>query len=194
MPDGEQSSRPLRARFGELATYPVVEDPWSGTGCAIDFGFYHVWRPGALAGFETARPGDIISLSDDQSGLSCSLRQDNPRLWTYAARLRRVVDGDTLTTMVHLGDGQLSFPRLRLRGIDTPELYTLAGRRARDFVVRALANAAILVVTTWRTDGYGRYLADLKYLPGVSDPQVVLAKGMYLNRQLLDEGLATRYQ
>ena len=38
-----------------------------------------------------------------------------------------------------------------------------------------------------------RYIADVFYLPGESDPQVVLRNGVFLNRELLEERLATRY-
>ena len=37
------------------------------------------------------------------------------------------------------------------------------------------------------------HLADVKYLAD-ADPQTVLERGTYLNRQLLDEGLARRYE
>ena len=57
----------------------------------------------------------------------------------------------------------------------------------------ALADVDFVVITTRRTDDYGRYLADLKYLPGTADPQVVLTEGTFLNRQLLDLELAVRY-
>ena len=40
---------------------------------------------------------------------------------------------------------------------------------------------------------YGRFLADVFYLPGEDDAEVVLAKGHYLNQELLDEGLAEIY-
>jgi endonuclease YncB( thermonuclease family) len=82
---------------------------------------------------------------------------------------------------------------LRLRGIDTAEMYTQAGRRARDFVVQVLADAPVVVISTRRTDGYGRSLADVKYLESEHDPHVILAQGTYLNGQLLREKLATRY-
>ena len=107
--------------------------------------------------------------------------------------MRRVIDGDTLDVVIDLGLGQRAFPRIRLRGIDTPELYTDAGRRAREFVEAKLAVDDMIVVATRRTDTYGRYLGDVKYLDGNSDPGEVLGKGIYLNRQLLDEGLARRY-
>lgn len=192
-PDDESPGKTLRARFGELSTYRIVTDPWSEEGCAIDFGFHQVWQLDGVPGFEQTRAGDTISLHHDVATARPVTRDDEPRLWTYAARVRRVIDGDTLSTVAYLGWGHLAFPRLRLRGIDTPELYTLAGRRAKQHVEAALADAPCVVITTWRTDTYGRYLADLKYLPGESDARVVLAQGIYLNRELLDQGLATRY-
>ena len=96
-------------------------------------------------------------------------------------------------THIDLGLGHRAAPRLRLRGIDCPEPYTQAGQQAAAFVRQALPSASLVVITTRRTDIYGRYLADLKYLPGATDPRAVLADGTYLNRQLLDESLAVRY-
>lgn len=92
------------------------------------------------------------------------MRSDRPGLWTYVARVLRIIDGDTLDVVVDLGLGHRAFPRLRLRGIDTPELYTRAGRQARNFVERALTDSPAVVISTSRTDTYGRYLADVKYL------------------------------
>ena len=46
---------------------------------------------------------------------------------------------------------------------------------------------------THRTDSFGRYLFDLRYLPGETDADTVRAMGIYLNRQLLDERLARRF-
>jgi len=50
-----------------------------------------------------------------------------------------------------------------------------------------------VIVTTSKTDTYGRWLADITYLPGEEDPQLVLKKGVYLNRELLLQRLAVRY-
>ena len=38
-----------------------------------------------------------------------------------------------------------------------------------------------------------RYLSDVFYLPGGTDPQEVLYKVLFLNQQLLDRGLAVRF-
>lgn len=152
-----------------------------------------ICAPQDLAGFDQARPGDIITIHTGSDGPRADLRADRPAIWTYAARVRKVVDGDTLRVVVDLGLGQRTRARLRLRGIDTPELYTQAGEQARQFVARALADAGTIVITTRRTDIYGRFLADVKYLPGATDPHRVLRDGIYLNRQLLELELAVRY-
>ncbi|MBT7859137.1 MAG: hypothetical protein HN712_02450 [Gemmatimonadetes bacterium] len=49
------------------------------------------------------------------------------------------------------------------------------------------------MITTHRTDAYGRYLADVRYLAGETDAEVVRRRGTYLNRALLDQRLARRY-
>ena len=93
-----------------------------------------------------------------------------------------------------LGFGHETRPqRLCLRGLDCPELATRAGRNARVFVEEVLSQVSFVVLTTHATDSYGRYLADLRYLPGEPDPQTVLRRGKYLNRELLDHRLARRY-
>ena len=57
----------------------------------------------------------------------------------------------------------------------------------------AFADVEFVIVRTHRTDSFGRYLVDLRYLPGETDPDVVRAKGIFLNRQLLAERLARRF-
>ena len=49
---------------------------------------------------------------------------------------------------------------------------------------------ARIVIRTHSTDKYDRYLADIFYLPGEGEPQAVAEKGVFLNQELLDEGLA----
>ncbi len=184
---------PLRAYFGDPCTYRVVEDAVPPAhGPAIDFGFHQVWRPDArLGGFGAAKVNDVVTV-DPVAG-KVTVCEGRPQLWTYVAYVRRVIDGDTLDLVIDLGLGQRAFPRIRLRGVDTPELYTDAGRRAREFVEARLAVNDMIVVATRRTDTYGRYLGDVRYLSGSSDAGQVAAKGVYLNRELLQEGLARRY-
>ena len=105
--------------------------------------------------------------------------------------MSRIIDGDTFVGAADPGLGLAANDlRFRLRGIDTLELSTLAGRNARTFVHDVLGKVAFVIVRTHKTDNFGRYLADLRYLPGQPDPEIVRAQGIYLNRQLLDERLA----
>lgn len=114
-------------------------------------------------------------------------------LYTFRAEVKEVVDGDTLWVVIDCGFRVWVEQKLRLRGLDAPELSTATGRRTRAFVEEALGQAEFVVLSTQRTDKYDRYLADLFYRPGEPDPQRVLADGVYLNQQLLDEGWAQRW-
>ena len=111
----------------------------------------------------------------------------------YPAAVERVVDGDTLWVWLNLGFGDLTRQNLRLRGIDAPEMSTPKGKLCRGFVTDTLAACVRIVVSTSRPDKYGRYLADVFYLPGETDVEAIRARGVFLNQQLLDEGMAKRY-
>ena len=187
--------QPLRARFGELHTYKMVPggDPASDE-LYLDLGFA-VTCQASLVGLKGAEPDQLVTISH---GGGCArtftVRPARTRRYTYVAWVERIIDGDTLIAVVDLGLGHQTRPqRFRLRGIDCPELGTLAGRAARTFVQEALAQVGFVVLTTHRTDAYGRYLADVRYLPGEPDPEVVRRRGRYLNRELLDRHLARRY-
>ncbi|MSS72769.1 MAG: thermonuclease family protein [Candidatus Latescibacteria bacterium] len=120
-------------------------------------------------------------------------RAGRDRLYTYRAIVEGVVDGDTLWTHVDCGFRTWTRQKLRLRGIDTPETSTVAGQRVRDFVVQTLREVPFVVLTTTKSDKYDRYLSDVFYLPGGTDPQDVLDRGTFLNQQLIDRGMAVRF-
>ena len=110
------------------------------------------------------------------------------------ARDLRVVDGDTVWARIDCGFGVTIREKLRLRGIDAPEMRTAAGQRSKDFVEERLSQVDYRIVATSRVDLYDRYLADVVYLPGEGDALRVLENGIYLNRELLEGGLATAYR
>ena len=187
--------RPLQARFGELYTYKVVSTRNPTTDePSLDLGFSITCQVGNL-GLIDAEPGQIVTVTQDPGGaLTCTPRPTRTRRYTYVAWVDRIIDGDTLIATVDLGFAHETRPlRFRLRGLDCRELSTLAGRTARAFVQDALPQVGFVVLTTHATDAYGRYLADLRYLPGEPDPEVVRRRGRYLNRELLDRRLARWY-
>ena len=63
---------------------------------------------------------------------------------------------------------------------------------ARLFAAERLKVGDTVALTTSRTDLYDRYVADVFYLPqdAEGDAATVLAEGRYLNRELVEEGLA----
>lgn len=112
----------------------------------------------------------------------------DPRLWTYRAFVDLVVDGDTLQVVIDTGFQSFRRERIRLLGIDTPELRrgTEAGkekaREARDRVI-ALVFEREVVIRTEKADSFGRWLATVE-----------LPDGRDLGRILIAEGLAKEYR
>ena len=91
-------------------------------------------------------------------------------MFTYAAKLIEVVDGDTVDLLIDLGFGVHVKERCRLYGIDAPEMPTDAGKAAKAYLESLLgaATGELYVATRKmtrkpkeKTDKYGRYLAVL---------------------------------
>jgi endonuclease YncB( thermonuclease family) len=115
-------------------------------------------------------------------------------MFQYKAKIERIVDGDTLWIDVDLGFFLRQKMHLRLWRVDTPEIRGIErpeGLRAKQYVTDRLPPGSIVVVKTYKVEKYGRFLADVYYLPGSQDGDEILAKGIHLNQELLDKGLAT---
>jgi len=115
-------------------------------------------------------------------------------LYTYTARVQRVVDADTLLLTVDAGFDNWHDARVRLRGIDAPEMSTSAGLRAYQYVKKALGDRPV-VIKSYKEGKYGRYLVDVFYCKNrVADPQTIADEGIFLNQELLNRGLAKPYK
>ncbi|HEV2125272.1 MAG TPA: thermonuclease family protein [Chloroflexota bacterium] len=118
------------------------------------------------------------------------------QLWTYRCTVERVIDGDTSDVYVDAGFRNYRSERLRLLGVNTPEL------RSRDPEDRVRAQAAKAFVEQWlqehrehgpaewpfvirtqKSDAFGRFLCHLE-----------CAEGHELNQTLLDTGHATVFE
>ena len=106
--------------------------------------------------------------------------------------VEKVIDGDTLLVSFDFNCPMSVSQKLRLRGINCPEMDTEEGKRAKRFVEARLKGCEFIIVKTYkdRTDKFDRYLADIFYSPGANDPAIVAQEGTYLNQELLDEHLA----
>lgn len=77
----------------------------------------------------------------------------------YAARVSRVFDGDTL--WVRPLDGG-RYRKLRIDGIDAPEICQTGGIASRDVLAGRVLNQVVTVSVRWHDD-YGRGLARLTH-------------------------------
>lgn len=131
---------------------------------------------------------------------------DTSKGYTYEdCYCTKVVDGDTIDVDIRkkydIGfkvviEGQ-THQRLRLYGIDTPELRPRSGteeerkaekaeaKRARAHVIELCLHHKVKVVT-YKSDSFGRYLADVYVETDAGE--------IHLNQDLLDRGLAEVYK
>jgi len=103
-----------------------------------------------------------------------------------------IVDGDTVDVMIDLGFNIVINQRLRLNGINTPEMHDKnpekreAAQRAKKYLEDILLGKNCILVT-YKQEKYGRYLADV-YLEN-SDKTL-----FNVNETLMDLGLAEHYE
>lgn len=113
--------------------------------------------------------------------------------WVFRARTLKVVDGDTIDLELDVGLHGRRIERLRLLGVNTPETHGAtreAGLEAAAFTGGWLSPSLAtggewpLVVQTYRSDAFGRFLA---IVWRVSD-------GRCLNDDLLATGQAVPFR
>lgn len=187
----------LFVQRGQLYTYRLAEavTPLAKGNVFVDCGF-RAWYPAKCA-LRSLPKGAIVEtiLSGNSFEVIKSARGEKD-LYTYKAYLTSVADADTPWAEIDLGLGGVTLQKMRLRGIDAPEINTAAGRKAKRFVEKLLKPCPFIIVKTYKdqSDKYDRYLVDIFFSPTEQDPAVVAATGEYLNQRLLDEGLAVRYE
>lgn len=124
----------------------------------------------------------------------------NDPLNIYKAVPETVIDGDTFSARIDLGFNTWSTQRLRLRGINSmelskknqPSLNESRAQRAKEFIEEKFKMVTFIVVKTYKTDIYGRFIADVFYHPNFDDKRDVATKGFFLNEELIHAKLAER--
>ncbi|MFH1359801.1 MAG: thermonuclease family protein [Candidatus Omnitrophota bacterium] len=182
-----------KVKRGTLYAYRLMKVDYaldSPGGLVVDCGFeIRIQPPPAHGKLDNKR---IVESVKDKDGLytlklSHCLLED---IFTYKALIERVVDGDTLIVNIDAGFGIWKRERLRLRGIDAPEARTIAGDKAKYWLENEIAGLPFVIIKTYKTDKYDRYLVDVFYEPRMSDPSQVAETGSYLNGLMLSRGLA----
>lgn len=96
-------------------------------------------------------PGFVLAANADADGSAL------PQV--YAARVSRVFDGDTLWVKPLEGG---RYRKLRIDGIDAPEICQAGGTASRDALARRVLNQ-VVAVSVRQHDDYGRGLATLTH-------------------------------
>lgn len=111
-------------------------------------------------------------------------------MYTYKAKVKRIIDGDSIIIDIDLGfDTWIKEQSVRLYGIDTPEVRTkdplekAHGKLAKAFVEKVLPKGAEVAITTVKDgDKFGRVLGIVRTSGGID-----------IASALLEERLAVAY-
>lgn len=112
-------------------------------------------------------------------------------MYTYKAKVSRVIDGDTIDATINLGFDVTVHKRIRLAGINTPESRTRdleekkRGLAAKDALVEILNQNDHFILESEKVGKFGRVLGKLHIKIGDED--------CCINQRLIDEGHAVEY-
>jgi micrococcal nuclease len=110
----------------------------------------------------------------------------------FVKEVKNVVDGDTIDVIIDLGFDILFSSRIRLAGIDTPELRTTdkaekaLGLEAKEYLKKNIKDAKSIVIRTEKmnsSEKYGRILGWV-YVNGESES---------INNKMIKDGYAWGY-
>lgn len=108
-------------------------------------------------------------------------------MYTYNAVITRIIDGDSIEATLDLGLYTFKKVKIRLLGIDCPEMNTVAGHAAKAWLIRYLAENAIkndgyeCQIETRKADSFGRWLGWIR------------VNGVLINDEIIQAGHATKY-
>ena len=121
-------------------------------------------------------------------------------MYTYKAKLDRVVDGDTVDAYIDLGFDISVHKRIRLAGIDSPESRTrdleekARGLASKDRLIDLLKDGKFILESK-EVGKYGRVLGTL-FVEKTNDDNLEANEQEYkinINETLVQEGYATEY-
>ena len=179
---------------GQLYTYRIIKVSSAlldhQNGFVVDCGFdFRILPPPCDGKIDNTRI--VTSLKDPDGNYTLRLSKATVKeIYTYKAIIEKVIDADTYHVNVDCGFGTYVHQKLRLAGIDAPELRTAGGIKAKKFVEGELSKCPFVIIKTYKSDKYDRYLVDIFYDANLKDP----AQGKLLNHELLKRGLAVQWK
>lgn len=106
-------------------------------------------------------------------------------MYTYEAKVIKVIDGDTVDLDIDLGFHIRITKRIRLSFINAPEMNTDLGKRSKDFLLKSIPQESNVIIKTQldKTDKYGRVLGEIFAPDQISS----------INKLMIDGGFAEYY-
>lgn len=161
--------------------YPFRRSPWRGSAAVLPWIFVLGIVAGSmLPAVRDWRPGARWTASAPRTGIDSSSLESGERL---RADVIRVIDGDTFSARVHVRPGLDITARVRLRGIDAPELkaacaeeYRMA-RAASTALRQLLAEGGVTIFNVGPDKYQGRVVADAATAHTASVSDALLAAG-----------------
>jgi endonuclease YncB( thermonuclease family) len=165
---------PLSPRSGSLQIAKLIR-PDASTPPLIDVGFGVQYAPNSARLHRLEHGTCLQRCANGQlKPIDCAPGER----YCYSASLENVIDGDTVKLRIQLTGSIFICERFRLRGVDAMELNTSEGQKAKRALERLLHNKENIIIYTYSTDRYGRYVADL------------VADDLYINKALVEKGHA----
>lgn len=149
----------LYAYRGKLMTYELFSAPYSDE-LLLDLGMNTYINTG-LKKFPTQFTE--VSFKD---GVPIYNKSDAKRSdrFTYKAYIEKIIDGDTLWVIWDVGFSMYLRQKVRLRGIEAPEIGTQEGKTLKHFVQDTLKGLPFVIIKSTTRDKFDRPLVDLYYL------------------------------
>ena len=187
---------------GKLYTYKIFKADYTNE-LLVDLGF-NTYKETELKNF-SEKIAEVIKVSAgrEENYQYHKTEAKKKHLYTYKAYIEKIIDGDTLWVNIDCGFKIWLRQKIRLRGIDTPDIETKEGKQAYKFVKQKLLateftegteknkkSKKFIIIKSHGRDKYDRHLVDIFYKQNEKDPEVVLRQGNFLNQELVDENLA----
>lgn len=91
-------------------------------------------------------------------------------MWTYLAKIERIIDGDTVDVSIDLGFKTYTKQRLRLARIDAPEMFGVkhsseeyeSGKKAKAYLESLIPPGTMVTIKSEKTGKFGRYIAEIQ--------------------------------
>ncbi|MBN2610026.1 MAG: thermonuclease family protein [Bacteroidales bacterium] len=192
--NGGSTNANLEGKRGYPYTFQIKR-LFDNNGLYVDQGF-HIYKKLNEKEKEQLNEDDIVIYSGKTDGYTLKTVNNRiqPVLYSYKAAVNEIIDGDTINVTIDIGFENYTQQKIRMRGINAEDLYSEKGRKARDFVVSKLVPCDFIIIRTYWRDKYNRYLADIYYNKEENDIKKAADEGKYLNREMLDNGLAVIYR